>query len=197
MSSGSWGSPDRGKNPATKGFTETYPQENRTQRGSEDVRETVMLTGRELRAAAQLLKSLAGLEQDRGRELTKILEKAAGTVRYYDRELLVERARQTFADRSHRSQFFNSVMFGEAAWDMLLALYVTERSGARHTVSGLVNLSGVPPTTALRWLDFLHQEKLITRRPNPTDRRVFYIELSDEALKALDGYFSATTEATM
>ncbi len=197
MSSGSWGSPDRGKNPATKGFTETDPQENRCQQGSEDVRKIVTLTERELRAAAQLLSSLAGLDGDRGRELTKILEKAARTGRYHDRELLVERARQTFADRSYRSQFFNSVMFGEAAWDMLLALYVTERSGARHTVSGLVNLSGVPPTTALRWLDFLRQEQLVTRRSNPTDRRVVYIELTDEGLKALDEYFSATMAATM
>jgi len=197
MSSGSWGSPGRGKNPATKGFAATDPQENRCQQGSEDVRKIVTLTERELRAAAQLLSSLAGLEGDRGRELTKILEKAAGIDRYHDRALLVERARQTFADRSQRSQFFNSVMFGEAAWEMLLALYVTEQSGARHTVSGLVNLSGVPPTTALRWLDFLRQEQLVTRRSNPTDRRVVYIELTDEGLKALDEYFSATMAATM
>jgi DNA-binding MarR family transcriptional regulator len=83
-------------------------------------------------------------------------------------------------------------MFGEAAWDMLLALYVTEMSGARHTVSGLVDLSGVPPTTALRWLDFLEQEQLVARRPNPLDGRVFFIEITEKAREALDAYFSET-----
>lgn len=38
-------------------------------------------------------------------------------------------------NRAGRSRFFNSTMFGEAAWDMLLALYVTEASVARHILS--------------------------------------------------------------
>ena len=194
MSSGSWESSDRRKNPATKGSDATEPD---PQQGSENVLKIVTLTEREVRAATQLLTVLAGLEEDRGRELTKILGKAAATDSFHDRELFVEHARQTFAHRSQRPQFFNSVMFGEAAWDMLLALYVTEQSGVRHTVSGLVNLSGVAPTTALRWLDFLRQEQLVARRSSPTDKRVFYVELTDKGLRALDAYFSATTAPTI
>ncbi len=76
---------------------------------------------------------------------------------------------------------------------MLLALYVTEHS-TRLTVSGIVSLSGVPPTTALRWLDFLEcKERLVSRRPNPVDGRAVFIELTDDARNALDVYFSGTS----
>lgn len=189
MSSGSWGSSDHRKNPGTKGSDATQPD---SLQDSENDLKTVTLTTRELRAATRLLNILTGSEESRAKELTKILKQSVGTDRFHEREVLVERARQTFANRSLRSQFFSGVMFGEAAWDMLLALYVTEQSGARHTVSGLINLSGVAPTTALRWLDFLRQEHLVTRLSSPTDRRVFYIELTEEGLRALDAYFAET-----
>lgn len=168
------------------------PANDDAEDSSEGVARTVTLTDRDLRAAARLLNVLAGAEVDRGKELTRIVEKGARTDRNSYRQLLEERARQTFANRAQRSQFFNSVMFGEAAWDMLLALYVTDQSGPRHTVSGLVSLSGVPQTTALRWLDFLDEEQLVTRRANPNDKRVFYVELTDAARGALDAYFSGT-----
>jgi DNA-binding MarR family transcriptional regulator len=81
-------------------------------------------------------------------------------------------------------------MFGEAAWDMMLVLYVTEKSNARYTVNGLVELAGVPPTTALRWLDYLEQQELVARSPNPTDKRVYYVEITDKAREAIEAYFS-------
>lgn len=194
MKSGSWGSSDPRKNHSTRVPDATDPE---SPHGSGDVLKTVTLTEGELRAAAKLLKVLAGLEQVRSRELTNVLEKAAGTDSYQGRELLVERARQTLANRTRRLQFFNRAMFGEAAWDMLLALYVSDQSEARHTVSGLINLSGVAPTTALRWLNFLRQEQLVTRLSSPTDRRVFYIELTDEGLRALDAYFAGNMAPTI
>ncbi|MBA3512625.1 MarR family transcriptional regulator [Sphingomonas sp.] len=194
MSSSSWESSDQRKNSATKGSDASEPG---LEQGPYHVLKTVKLTEREVRAATQLLNALAGLEGDGGGELSKILRKAAATNCPHGRELFVERARQTFASRSQRAQFFNKAMFGEAAWDMLLALYVTEQSGARHTVSGLLDLSGVAPTTALRWLDFLRKEGLVARRSSPTDGRVFFVELTDEGLKALDAYFAEAIVPTI
>jgi len=170
----------------------TDPMDDYTEDSSETVLRTVTLSDREIRAAAKLLNVLVGVEDDRGRELTRIAEKGGVRGSHHDHRFLVEHARQTFANRAQRTRFFNNAMFGEAAWDMLLALYATEQSGSRHTVSGVVNLAGVPPTTALRWLDFLEQEQLITRKPNPTDRRVSYVGLTDKAREALDAYFSET-----
>jgi len=153
---------------------------------------TITLNANEFRAAAQLLHVLVGVEVDRGRELTTIVEKGGVTNVRPNHRLLVEEARKTFANRAQRSRFFSGIMFGEAAWDMLLALYVTELSEARHTVSGLVDLSGVPQTTALRWLNYLEQEQLVARRPNPLDGRVFFVEITAKAREALDAYFSET-----
>jgi len=154
---------------------------------------TITLSERDRRAAARVLNALVGEADDRGRELTNL---AGANVRAFgdqDREALVERARKAFVNRARRSRHFNGVMFGEAAWDMLLALYVAEKSKARHTVTGLCDLSGLPPTTALRWLDFLeNKEELVTRSPNPTDKRVYRLALTDKARDALDAYFSGT-----
>jgi DNA-binding MarR family transcriptional regulator len=158
-------------------------------------RRTVTLSESELRTAARLLEVIVGVGGDRGKALTKL----AGANRPGScnpaRELLVEFARHTFVQRARRSQNFHPAMFGEPAWDMMLALYVTEQSQVRHTVSGLVNLSGVPSTTALRWLDFLEKEELVARRSSSTDRRVFYMELTDKARDALDAYFSGAVPA--
>ena len=154
---------------------------------------TITLSDQDIRAAAHLLSVLLGVQDDRGRELTGLAKTNVHRIDNQERAILVERARQTYVNRARRSRIFSSAMFGEAAWYMLLALYVTDQSGPRHTVTGLVNLAGVPSTTALRWLDFLEtKEQLVTRKPTWTDGRVLLIELTDKARDLLDEYFSGT-----
>ena len=157
----------------------------------------VALSASDLDAAARLLSLLLRAEGDRVPDQPTDAQAAGWPTLTADRAILVERARRAFVNRARRSGNFSKAMFGEPAWDMLLALYATEHS-ARHTVSEIVNFSGVPPTTALRWLDFLeNKEQLVVRRPSATDKRVCLIELSDKARDALDLYFSGTvgTEA--
>jgi DNA-binding MarR family transcriptional regulator len=154
---------------------------------------TIILSERDRRVAAHLLNALVGNADDRVRELMTSAEANVQTIGPLNRDALVERARKTFLNRARRSHHFNPAMFGEAAWDMLLALYVTEKSKSRLTVTRLCRLSGVSPTTALRWLEFLEKkEKLVSRAPNPIDRRVFRIALTDKARDLLDAYFSGT-----
>ena len=151
---------------------------------------TITLTEHDIQAAAHLLHLLVGAEEDRGREITTLAGGNVHRIGSQDRSLHVRRAHQIYVDRARRPQVFKSAMFGEAAWDMLLALYITDEAGACHTVTGLVNLSGVAPTTALRWLDFLEKEHLVSRTSRPSDRRVSLIELTDKARELLDTYFS-------
>lgn len=156
---------------------------------------TITISERDIRAAAQLLEVLAS-DGDRGRELTLLARGNLHTIGSSDRSVLVERARQMYVNRARRTRVFNSKMFGEPAWDMLLALYVTDQALAHHTVSGLVSLSGAPHTTAIRWIDLLIQEGLFTRKPSPFDARVFWIGLTEEARQDLDAYFAdAETES--
>jgi DNA-binding MarR family transcriptional regulator len=192
MSSRSWESSGAGKSSAAN---EPSAPEFDFRHRSGKIGKTITLTEREVRAASQLLKALAGGQEPR-RELAKIPDEMLASDVSHDRKSLAENARLTFANRALRSEFFNKDMFGEAAWDMLLALYVAEQSGTRHTVSGLASLSGVATTTALRWLDFLQTEELVARQSNPIDRRVFYVELTDKGREGLDAYFSATMTRT-
>jgi DNA-binding MarR family transcriptional regulator len=92
---------------------------------------------------------------------------------------------------------FGQSMFGEAAWDMLLALYILDISGQRQTVGSLLHFSGTPMSTAKRWLDYLSAHDLVRREAHPTDRRTAFIGLSDRARERLDLYFSETIETTV
>ena len=87
-------------------------------------------------------------------------------------------------------------MFGEPAWDMMLALYVAEQEGGRLTVSRLAKLSEAPLTTAIRWIDYLDQARLISRRTHPTDARVVIIELTETARDKLETYLEALGEGS-
>jgi DNA-binding MarR family transcriptional regulator len=97
--------------------------------------------------------------------------------------------------RRARIPIFNRSMFGEPAWDMLLELFINVDYGARHSVGRLCDLSGAPPTTALRWLDYLEKEKLVSRQANPTDRRTEFVEITDKGRSALEQYVSGTLES--
>ena len=93
--------------------------------------------------------------------------------------------------RRGRIEQFGSAMFGEPGWDMLLILY-TEEDINRLSVSRLVAASGSPPTTGLRWFEYLKSQQLVCRQKHPTDRRIDLVELSDKGRSALDLYFSET-----
>jgi DNA-binding MarR family transcriptional regulator len=157
---------------------------------------TITLSGRELRAATRLLSLLLDGEGSSSAGSGRAhIEPNGNTVEpncNVDRAILVERARREFVGRQRRSQFFSSAMFGEPAWDMLLALYVIEQSGPRHTIVKLVAQAAAPATTALRWLEYLDKERLVVRHSNPIDRRTTFIEISDKARLALDAYYSGT-----
>ena len=103
---------------------------------------------------------------------------------------LAKRAVAAFKARQLRNHFFAPAIFGEPAWDMLLALYLAEDSGRPVTVSGLANWSGYPATTGLRWLQLLEGECLVRRRPSPNDKRMFFVELTPSGRNALDEFFS-------
>ena len=154
---------------------------------------TITLTRRDVQAAARLLHLLVGSDENDVREITAVPRANVHRIGNRDHLARVKLARQIYENRARRSLVFKSAMFGEAAWDMLLALYITDEAQARLTVTGLVSLSGVAPTTAIRWLDFLEKEQLVSRTSKSSDRRVSLIELTDKARGLLDTYLSGTT----
>ena len=99
--------------------------------------------------------------------------------------------RQVIANRQARARFFDAELFGDPAWDMLLDLTAARGEGAEVSVTSLCIASGVPATTALRWLTQMVESGLFVRVPDPADKRRAFIALSDRSLTAMAGYFAS------
>ena len=99
--------------------------------------------------------------------------------------------RQIIAGRQARARFFDSELFGDPAWDMLLDLTAAHGEGVRVSVSSLCIAAGVPATTALRWLTQMVESGIFERVPDPADKRRAFIALSEKAMKAMSDYFAS------
>jgi len=108
---------------------------------------------------------------------------------------LAGRVRCAIKARRMRDQFFESALFADPAWDMLLDLFAARLEHARVSVSSLCIAAAVPPTTALRWISTLSEACLIEREADPLDRRRAFIRLSDDASKGMKGYLAAVERA--
>ena len=92
--------------------------------------------------------------------------------------------------RQLRSQYFDSELFADPAWDILLDLTAARAEHTRVSVTSLCIASGVPPTTALRWIGQMVEAGLLERVEDETDRRRAFIQLSDKAADAMARYFA-------
>lgn len=99
--------------------------------------------------------------------------------------------RATIRLRRLRDRFFPAALFADPAWDMLLDLMAARLERRRVAVSSLCIAAAVPPTTALRWIKTMTEEGLFVRVGDPTDARRIFIELSEGAAKAMQGFFAA------
>lgn len=110
-----------------------------------------------------------------------------------DRTALVKFASEMFLDRRARSQFIRAAIFGEAGWDVLVALYITEERPPRKAISCLAQMVAASSATAWRWIDYLEQQRLVIREGASDDPRQVFVSLTDHARQVLDGYFSHTS----
>jgi DNA-binding MarR family transcriptional regulator len=97
-------------------------------------------------------------------------------------EQLISLARDIFSIRERRRDFLSDQLLGEPAWDMMLALYVASLEERSITVSNLAADSGVPATTALRWLGALRARGFARSRRHKSDGRVTLLTLDAEGL---------------
>ena len=98
--------------------------------------------------------------------------------------------RQIIRQRQLRAQFFDGELFADPAWDMLLDLAAARAEHKRVSVTSLCIASGVPPTTALRWIALLTEAGLLERVEDERDRRRAFIALTDRAAEAMARYFA-------
>ncbi len=91
--------------------------------------------------------------------------------------------------RRSRDDFFESGLFADPAWDILLELYAAELAQQRISVSSLCVGAAVPATTALRWIAHLEKKGWVTRRQDPTDGRRIFVSLTPDSRRRMEEYF--------
>ena len=104
-------------------------------------------------------------------------------------------ATRMFNARRRRAQFFDPELLSDPAWDMLLDLFIARIRGKWMRTISLCIASGVPNSTALRWIAALEAHDLIERRGEHDDRRVRLIALSDRGYRLMRQYLTAGSDA--
>ncbi|MFB0610866.1 winged helix DNA-binding protein [Aurantiacibacter poecillastricola] len=169
---------------------------------SEDDRLTLLRLTEQVGQIAQRLDSMGGDAGERGQRsaaaafsFDKLLdETVAGETapKRKARPPLPDAAlvRQIIRQRRIRARFFDENLFADPAWDMLLDLTAARVEHARVSVTSLCLASGVPPTTALRWIGQMTEAGLFERVEDDTDRRRAFVRLSDAAADGMARYFA-------
>ena len=98
--------------------------------------------------------------------------------------------RRIIRQRQLRAKFFDGELFADPAWDILLDLTAARVEHTRVSVTSLCIASGVPPTTALRWIGQMTEAGLLERVEDETDRRRVFITLSEVAADGVARYFA-------
>ena len=98
--------------------------------------------------------------------------------------------RRIIRQRQLRARFFDAELFADPAWDMLLDLTAARAEHQRVSVTSLCIASGVPPTTALRWIGQMTEAGLFQRVEDDADRRRAFIALTDRSADAMARYFA-------
>jgi hypothetical protein len=171
---------------------------------AEDDRLTLLRLTEQVGQIAERLERLGTEEANSGAWGACRVESPAPTCRGGDvqdaEERLAHAARAPLPDpsvvrtiirqRQMRARFFDGALFADPAWDMLLDLTAARAEHGRVSVSSLCIASGVPPTTALRWIGQMTCVGLFERVEDETDRRRAFIVLSDTATSAMARYFA-------
>ena len=101
--------------------------------------------------------------------------------------------RRIIRERRVRERYFKEVRFGEPAWDIILDLTLAWFENKTVAVSSLCIASGVPMSTAMRWINDMIEAGLIDRWIDPTDGRRNLMRISPATRDAMLRYLSALT----
>ncbi len=107
-----------------------------------------------------------------------------------DRPSYRERAQALFDQRQGRRRWFgeHAKVFQEAAWDILLELFLCHEDDRIPSTTSVAYGAAVPITTALRSLKKLERGGLVTSWMDETDTRVRRIKLSPDAVAIMRQY---------
>lgn len=101
---------------------------------------------------------------------------------------LLSCAKRLYFERRRRRAYFNEALLGEPAWDILLDVFIHNLSERKVSITSACIGSGVPSTTALRWIALLEGQGLLFREEDPQDRRRAHVHLTPKGTEAMTRY---------
>ncbi len=103
---------------------------------------------------------------------------------------LSQLACKIYDSRRTRDRVLSNHLFGEPAWDMLLALYCLPARGEMLRPTALSHAAAVQETTGLRWQAILTREGLIERGPQQLPSRRQYVRLTPKGRSLMNRYLT-------
>jgi len=90
--------------------------------------------------------------------------------------------------RNDRKKSFPGVKFSDPYWDIIINSAIDFDRGKETSIKAACLSSGVSTTTALRCLRELERIGILQRSADPSDRRRFFIRLTDQSRHSLDAW---------
>lgn len=87
-----------------------------------------------------------------------------------------------------RGSFIDCSLITDPGWLILLHLKVAELMHQKTQIATLATASGVPTTTALRWIKLLESKSLVRIGPDMHDKRRKFVYLTEEASEIMSKY---------
>jgi len=132
------------------------------------------------------------------RELARLADELEGRAVAPPPEAFAERdrslraiARAAYRSRQERRRHLPERLFSEPAWDMLLELFVAALDGKQVATKGLCGASGVPPSTASRYIDLLEETGLAVRHEDAEDARRMFVAITPRGEQAMTRYLES------
>jgi DNA-binding MarR family transcriptional regulator len=118
---------------------------------------------------------------------------SAGRARGRQARIWTERV---YAERRRRDALFPDGLFGEPAWDLLLALFTAREKGETMILCEAYRAARVSDTTGRRLLEQLEKEGLISRRRAPRSRKTRLVELTPDGVERMAAFWAPLSGAT-
>lgn len=146
--------------------------------------------------ALYLKRILVSLEELKDRistlDGTETTGLARNSLTYVDDVKFYNWLKSTYRDRISRRNFFSyEYIVGEPCWDIILDLCISEIEGRKISVTSACLASGVPITTALRWISLLERDRLIQKESDSKDRRRTFLRISKSGFESMFRYFKS------
>jgi hypothetical protein len=133
----------------------------------------------------RICKELENLIKRKPQSFVK--QQAKSSHDFTENELLLL-AKSILKERNQRAIYFPTLEFCEPVWDILLDLYISQKSLRKVSVSSCCIASNVPATTALRYISTLTSEGALVRVLDAHDSRRVFLILSSQIEQAIREY---------